>query len=92
MAQAAPTPRAGKAKRRTADKAAAGPRPEPTLTIVDGAGSETDAWEVRGHRPLMISNVVLHSLPAGYRFDLRRRHRLAGPALRALPGAEAASS
>ena len=35
--------------------------------------SETDAWEVRGHRPLMISGVVLHSLPAGYRFDLRRR-------------------
>ena len=24
----------------------------------------------------MISNVVLHSLPAGYRFDLRRRVRL----------------
>ena len=44
-----------------------------SITIVDGAASETDAWEVRGHRPLMISNVVLHSLPAGYRFDLRRR-------------------
>ena len=27
----------------------------------------------------MISNVVLHSLPAGYRFDLRRRHRIAAP-------------
>ena len=27
----------------------------------------------------MISNVVLHSLPAGYRFDLRRRHRVAAP-------------
>ena len=75
-----------------------------SITIVDGSGSETDAWEVRGHRPLMISNVVLHSLPAGYRFDLRRRHRIAAPALRALPtalpgevpalpaGAEAASS
>jgi len=68
-----------------------------SITIVDGGGSETDAWEVRGHRPLMISNVVLHSLPAGYRFDLRRRHRIAAPALRALPGivlpgTEAASS
>jgi cyanophycinase len=69
-----------------------------SITIVDGSSSETDAWEVRGHRPLMISNVVLHSLPAGYRFDLRRRHRIAAPALRALPGlpglppAEAASS
>jgi cyanophycinase len=62
-----------------------------SITVVDGAGSETDAWEVRGHRPLMISNVVLHSLPAGYRFDLRRRHRIAGPALRAVAGGEAAS-
>ena len=63
-----------------------------SITVVDGAGSETDAWEVHGHRPLMISGVVLHSLPAGYRFDLRRRHRIATPALHALPGREAASS
>jgi cyanophycinase len=48
-----------------------------SITVVDGAGSETDAWEIRGHRPLMISGVVLHSLPAGYRFDLRRRTRVA---------------
>jgi len=63
-----------------------------SVTIVDGAASETDAWEVKGHRPVMISNVVLHSLPAGYKFDLRRRHRVATPALRAVGGAEAASS
>ncbi|MEO5940970.1 MAG: cyanophycinase [Candidatus Limnocylindrales bacterium] len=65
-----------------------------SITVVDGAASETDAWEIRGHKPLMISGVVLHSLPAGYRFDLRRRHRLATPALHALPGGieEAASS
>ena len=63
-----------------------------SITIVDGAASETDAWDVRGHRPLMISNVVLHSLPAGYRFDVRRRHRVTVPALRAVAGAEAASS
>ena len=62
-----------------------------SVTIVDGAASETDAWEVRGHRPLMISNVVLHSLPEGYRFDLRRRHRVATPALRAIGGGEAAT-
>ena len=62
------------------------------ITIVDGSRSETDAWEVRGHRPMMISNVVLHSLPAGYRFDLRHRERVAAPTLRALPGGEAASS
>jgi len=52
-----------------------------SITVVDGAASETDAWEIRGHRPLMISGVVLHSLPAGYRFDLRRRTRVATPAL-----------
>ena len=34
-----------------------------SVTIVDGQASETDAWEVRAHRPIMISNVVLHSLP-----------------------------
>ena len=55
-----------------------------SVTIVDGAASETDAWEVRAHRPLMISGVVLHSLPAGYRFDLRRRIRAAAPVLHAL--------
>jgi cyanophycinase len=63
-----------------------------SITIVDGAGAETDAWDVHGHKPLMISGVVLHALPAGYRFDLRRRHRIAGPALKALAAVEAASS
>ncbi len=63
-----------------------------SITVVDGAASETDAWEIRGHRPLMISGVVLHSLPAGYRFDLRRRTRVVAPALHAIPGGEAASS
>ena len=62
-----------------------------SLTLVDGTAAETDAWEVAGHRPLMISNVVMHSLPAGYRFDLRRRVRIATPALRAITGVEAAS-
>jgi cyanophycinase len=61
-----------------------------SITIIDGAASETDAWEVGGHRPLMISNVVLHSLPAGYKFDLRRRHRVATPSLHAVRGGEAA--
>ncbi|MDP2350146.1 MAG: cyanophycinase, partial [Chloroflexota bacterium] len=56
-----------------------------SITVVDGAASDTDAWEIRGHRPLMISNVTLHSLPAGYRFDLRRRMRVATPILTALP-------
>jgi cyanophycinase len=63
-----------------------------SVTIVDGAASETDAWEVRAHRPLMISNVVLHSLPAGYRFDLRHRVRVAAPSLHAVELEAAASS
>jgi cyanophycinase len=65
-----------------------------SITVVDGSASETDAWEIKGHRPLMISGVVLHSLPSGYRFDLRRRNRIATPALHALQGGahEAASS
>jgi cyanophycinase len=63
-----------------------------SVTIIDGAQSETDAWEVKAHRPIMISNVVLHSLPAGYRFDLQRRERLAAPVLRALDVDSVASS
>ena len=56
-----------------------------SVTIVDGSSSDTNAWEVQGHRPIMISNVILHSLPSGYRFDLRSRS-VATPALRAIPG------
>jgi len=63
-----------------------------SITVIDGAGSDTDAWEVRAHKPLMISNVVLHSLPAGYRFDLRRRLRVAAPFLRALDATDAIAS
>jgi cyanophycinase len=63
-----------------------------SITIVDGAAAETDAWDVHGHRPLMISGVVLHALPSGYRFDLRRRHRIAAPALKTIAGGAAAST
>ena len=63
-----------------------------SITVVDGSGSETDAWEVGGHRPILVSNVVLHSLPAGYRFDLRTKRLVPGPNLHALANGEAASS
>ncbi len=63
-----------------------------SVTVIDGAGSDTDAWEIKGHKPLMISGVVLHSLPSGYRFDLARRVRVATTSLHALPGGEAAAS
>jgi cyanophycinase len=63
-----------------------------SVTIIDGAASETDAWEVKAHRPLMISNVVLHSLPAGYRFDLEQRSRVPAPILHALDTPRSAAS
>jgi cyanophycinase len=63
-----------------------------SITIIDGSSSDTDVWEVPAHRPLMISNVILHSLPSGYRFDLRRRERLAAPVLRALERGESLAS
>jgi cyanophycinase len=59
-----------------------------SITIVDGASAETDAWDVKGHRPVMISGVVLYALPSGYKFDLRRRHRVATPELKALKGGQ----
>jgi len=46
------------------------------VTIVDGASMVTDAFHTKGHRPLMISGAKLHSLPAGYRFDVRSRQLL----------------
>jgi cyanophycinase len=33
---------------------------------------------VKRHKPIMVSGVILHSLPSGYRFDLRKR-RLRAP-------------
>ncbi|MGH2406631.1 MAG: cyanophycinase [Candidatus Limnocylindrales bacterium] len=63
-----------------------------SVTIIDGSGADTDAWEVPAHKPIMVSNVVLHSLPAAYRFDLRRRVRLAGPKLTVLMSEESLAS
>ena len=63
-----------------------------SVTIIDGAGAETDAWEVKGHRPVMISGVILHALTSGYKFDLRRRERISTPELKALPGGNIAST
>ncbi|MGH2554305.1 MAG: cyanophycinase, partial [Actinomycetota bacterium] len=46
------------------------------VQIVDGRLVRTDAYRSKGHKPLMVSGAVLHSLPAGYRFDLRTRNLL----------------
>ncbi len=43
------------------------------VTIVDGSQVVTDAFQTKGHRAMMVSGAILHSLPSGYRFDLRSR-------------------
>ena len=50
------------------------------VTIVDGSQVVTDSYQTKGHRPMMVSGAILHSLPAGYRFDLASRSLLSGPA------------
>src|SRR5438309_8534553 len=47
-----------------------------SVTIVDGTDVITNAFQTTGHKPMMVSNARLHSLPAGYRFDLRARRVL----------------
>jgi len=44
-----------------------------SVTIIDGTDVITDAFQTTGHKPMMVSNARLHSLPSGYRFDLRAR-------------------
>ncbi len=48
-----------------------------SVTILDPAHLQTDAYEVKRHKPIMVSGVLLHSLSSGYRFDLRRRSLIA---------------
>jgi cyanophycinase len=46
------------------------------VTIVDGSQVVTDAFNTKGYRPMMVSGAILHSLPAGQRFDLTGRRLL----------------
>jgi cyanophycinase len=50
------------------------------VTIVDGNELTTDAHLPKGYKPLMVSGARLHSLPSGYRFDLRSRRLIEAPA------------
>jgi cyanophycinase len=43
------------------------------VSVVDGSHMETDAYRLRGRRPMMVAGAQLHSIPAGYWFDLRGR-------------------
>ena len=56
------------------------------VTILDPSRVQTDAYEVKRHRPIMVSGIILHSLPAGYRFDLDDRRLL--PPLRPVSASE----
>ena len=47
-----------------------------SVTIVDGAQISSDAHQMKGHRPMMVSGAIVHALPSGYRFDLRARRLL----------------
>jgi cyanophycinase len=57
-----------------------------SVTILDPAKIQTDAYEVKRHRPMMVSGVLLHSLPSGYRYDLKKRRLL--PPLRPVSASE----
>lgn len=48
------------------------------VTIVDGRDVTTDAHNMKGHRPMMVSGAIIHALPSGYWFDLRARRLLDG--------------
>ena len=50
------------------------------VTLVDGSEMTSDAFRSKGHRPMMVSGAILHSLPSGYKFDLRSKRLVSGPA------------
>lgn len=48
------------------------------VTLFDGRAMTSNVDTARGNAPLMVSGVVLHSLPSGARFDLEERRLLPG--------------
>jgi cyanophycinase len=59
-----------------------------SVTIVDGSQVSTDAHQIIGHRPMMVSGAIVHALPSGYRFDLRARRLLPAEEGRGLEASE----
>src|ERR671919_458356 len=58
------------------------------VTVVDGREVVTDAHQIKGHRPMMVSGAVVHALPTGSWFDLRARALIQPPEDRALEASE----
>ncbi|MGH2547169.1 MAG: cyanophycinase [Actinomycetota bacterium] len=58
------------------------------VTIVDGRNVVTDAHQIKGHRPMMVSGAVVHALPTGSWFDLRARSLIQPPEDRELEASE----
>lgn len=64
------------------------------VTVVDGSGLTSNVATARRGTPLLVSGAVLHTLPAGARFDLAGRRLLASygePAAWRQPGAREAA-
>jgi cyanophycinase len=49
------------------------------VTVMDGSRVRTNAHAARRTAPLLVSDAVLHVLPAGSVFDLNERHLIASP-------------
>ncbi len=53
-----------------------------TVMIIDGAHMHSNVAHARAHTPLSVSDVVLHALGHGYRYDLGARRPLPAPPIR----------
>ena len=53
-----------------------------SVMIIDGAHMSSDVVDTRAHRPISMTDVVLHALADGYRFNLGTRRPLPAPPVR----------
>ena len=53
-----------------------------SVMIIDGAHMSSDVVHTRAHRPISMTDVVLHALADGYRFNLGTRRPLPAPPVR----------
>jgi cyanophycinase len=62
------------------------------VTVFDGSNVVTTAYTATGTQPLMVSGVVLHTLPRGAVFDLAGRTLVSAPGLEDVNGATAVAT